>query len=191
VTLEITARDGTLVRRYSSADVATAYDPQALNVPMHWARPIRTLPATRGAHRFVWDLRYAPPGAVSREFPIAAIEGDTPLEPLGVLALPGGYTVTLTVDGRKLARPLTLKMDPRATITPVGLRQQFDLGTRLARMMSASYAQNRVKSSDDLVGLNSDLATAYDVVEGADRAPTAQAFRAVDKLQQRFRKLVP
>ena len=39
--------------------------------------------------------------ATSRSPPIA---GDTPLEPLGVLALPGAYTVRLTVGGRTLHR---------------------------------------------------------------------------------------
>jgi hypothetical protein len=41
------------------------------------------------------------------------------------------------------------------------------------------------------VSLNNDLATAYDVVEGADRAPTVQATKAVAALQQRLRKLLP
>jgi hypothetical protein len=42
-----------------------------------------------------------------------------------------------------------------------------------------------------LTSLNNDLATAYDVVEGADRAPTPQAFKAVAMLEQRLKKLVP
>ena len=34
------------------------------------------------------------------EFPISAIPHDTPLLPLGAWALPGSYTVRLTVDGK-------------------------------------------------------------------------------------------
>jgi len=41
-----------------------------------------------------------------------------------------------------------------------------------------------------LESLNADLGTAYDVVEGADRAPTAQAIKAVAVLQQRVRRLL-
>jgi hypothetical protein len=171
---------------------------------MSWARPLRTLPAGKGAHRFVWDLRYPPPGAVQRDFPISAIYHDTPLEPLGVLAVPGVYTVKLTVNGTTFTQPLTLKMDPRATITPLGLAQQFALATTIAGMMNRSYAEisrvsavdgsqpaSRGPQHDAVVALNNDLATAYDVVEGADRAPTTQAFKAVTALQQRLRKLLP
>ena len=57
---------------------------------------------------------------------------DTPIEPLGVLAVPGNYLVTLTAGGRTFTERLTLKMDPRATITPLGLTQQFTLATKIA-----------------------------------------------------------
>jgi hypothetical protein len=119
--------------------------------------------------------------------------------------------VKLTVNGTTFTQPLTLKMDPRATITPAGLAQQFALATQIVDMMNRSYAEIRGHSARDssqpavgspqsatrnpqydaLVSLNTDLATAYDVVEGADRAPTTQAFKAVTALQQRLRKLLP
>jgi hypothetical protein len=195
VTLEIFGSGAggmqTLVRRYSSDDTPSPYDEKAINVPMYWARPLRTLSAAKGAHRFVWDLRYPAPGAITRDFPISAIYRDTPLEPLGVLARPGSYIVKLTANGQTLTQPLTLKIDPRAAITPLGLQQQFALATRIATMMNATFEANRAKPSADLVALNADLATAYDVVEGADRAPTSQAVRAVATLEQRVRKLVP
>ena len=41
-----------------------------------------------------------------------------------------------------------------------------------------------------LTALNNDLATAYDVVEGADRAPTTQAVTAVARLEQRLKALL-
>jgi hypothetical protein len=140
VTLEITSASRNVVRRFSSADAPEPYDEKSFNVPMYWARPPRTLPATKGMHRFVWDLRYPRPGAVQRDFPISAIVHDTPLEPLGVLAVPGVYTVTLTVDGKTFTQPITLKMDPRATIAPLGLRQQFTLATRIVDLMNKTYA---------------------------------------------------
>jgi hypothetical protein len=125
------------------------------------------------------------------------VSGGTPLEPLGVLAVPGAYVVKLTVGGRTYAQPLTLKMDPRATITPLGLEQQFTLATKIADAMNRSFAAiGRIPESStssprtDLIALNNDLATAYDVVEGADRAPTTQAATAVAHLQQRLEALL-
>jgi hypothetical protein len=211
VTLEI--RSGrTLVRRYSSDDKPQPLDEKAFNVPMHWARAPRALSAAAGMHRFLWDLRYPPPNAVQRDFPISAVEGDTPLEPLGVLALPGAYTVTLSAGGRTYTQPLMLKMDPRATITPLGLTQQFTLATKIAGMMNRTFdaisaprnSANRAnpenlenhenlehpENHDSLITLNTDLATAYDVVEGGDRAPTTQAVKAAAHLEQRLRALL-
>lgn len=211
VTLEIFSAPGaslsgmrTLVRRYSSDDTPEPLDEHAINVPLHWARPPQMLSAAKGMHRFVWDLRYATPGAVQRDFPISAIDRDTPREPLGVLALPGAYLVTLTAGGRTYTHPLTLKMDPRATITPGGLTQQFTLAAKIAGMMNRSFAAISAARSQppasmprvvpdpnaDLIALNNDLATAYDVVEGADRAPTTQAATAVATLERRLTALL-
>jgi hypothetical protein len=57
--------------------------------------------------------------------------------------------------------------------------------------IDSSQPASRNPQHDALVSLNNDLATAYDVVAGADRAPTTQAFTAVTVLQQRLRKLLP
>ena len=211
VTLEISTRTGVFVRRYSSADAPAPYDEKAFNVPMYWARPPRALSASKGMHRFVWDLRYPPPGAVQRDFPISAIPHDTPLEPLGVLAVPDVYTVKLAVNGAALTERLTLKMDPRARITPIGLARQLALATKIADLMNRTYAAIRNPQSainpqfpnpqstinpqsaarnPQLEALNNDLATAYEAVEGADRAPTVQAAKTVVALEERARRLL-
>jgi photosystem II stability/assembly factor-like uncharacterized protein len=201
VTLEVLTAGGTLVRRFSSTDHAEPIDDGAFNVPMYWARPPQLLSASKGMHRFVWDLRYPAPGAVQRDFPISAVPGDTPIEPLGVLAVPGAYVVKLMVAGKTFTQPLTLKMDPRAAVTPLGLTQQFTLAKKVVEMMNRSFAAfSAIAAPDpqapgpnpsaDLAALNSDLATAYDVIEGADRAPTAQAVKAVTHLEQRLKALL-
>jgi hypothetical protein len=205
VTLDIVTAGGALVRHYSSSEPPGAIDEKEINVPMYWVRPPQTLPGTKGMHRFVWDVRYPAPGADQRDFPISAIYGDTPLEPLGVPALPGAYVVKLTVGGTTFTQPLTLKMDPRASIAQAGLTRQFTLAMKIAGMMnrtfaaiSASAPSDRSTGSpsptrtrrSDLIALNNDLATAYDVVEGADRAPTSQASTAVARLEQRMNALL-
>jgi photosystem II stability/assembly factor-like uncharacterized protein len=139
VTLEIFDSGNTLVRHYSSADKPEPLE-RELNVPTHWARPHRALSAEPGMHRFVWDLRYPPPAALQRDYPISAISGDTPLEPLGPAVLPNRYTVRLTVDGRSVSQILTVKMDPRVTTPPSGLETQFSLSMKLAGAMRRDAA---------------------------------------------------
>jgi hypothetical protein len=56
--------------------------------------------------------------------------------------------------------------------------------------IGGASASNRPKLREDLTSLNHDLATAYDVVEGADRAPTTQAIAAVAHLERRMDALL-
>ena len=62
------------------------------------------------AHRFVWDLRHAPPPATEHGYPISAIWGDTPLEPRGVWVMPGTYRLQLTVAGKTFEQQLVVRM---------------------------------------------------------------------------------
>lgn len=101
-----------------------------LDIPTYWIRPPRTLPATAGMQRFVWDLHYPAPEGGRRMYPISAIYRDTPSMPQGPVVLPGEYTVKLIVDGRNLTRPLTVKMDPRVNTPPEGVAQQFAIAMR-------------------------------------------------------------
>ena len=174
VVLEILAGDGRLVRRYSSADQPPPIDP-ALNVPLYWVRPPRLLPATAGMQRFVWDLHYPPPAAADWDYPISAIYGDTPREPLGPIALPGQYRVRLTVEGRSYTQPLTLKMDPRVKTSPAGLARQFQLATTIVSMMRGG---ENIKALTALLNL----------VETADAAPTEAAVAAVAAFRRKSGK---
>ncbi len=130
VTLEIRDARGELVRRFSSADQPERPD-SGLNIPTWWIRPPQTLGTAAGMRRFVWDLHYPPPPALRHEYPISAIYGDTPREPRGPWAMPGRYTVRLTVDGRTYEQPLTVRMDPRVPLAPGALARQFALAARL------------------------------------------------------------
>ena len=103
-------------------------------------RSPRPLSAAAGPHRFIWDLHYSPPDVLGHGYPISAIFGDTPRHPLGPAALPGEYTVRLTVDRKSYTQPLTLKMDPRVDITAAGLQQQFDLSMQAADGIHRDYS---------------------------------------------------
>jgi photosystem II stability/assembly factor-like uncharacterized protein len=137
VALEILDGNGKLVRRYSSADEPPP--PIEDNVPDYWVRPPATLSASAGMHRFVWDVHYPPPAALSFSYPISAIYRNTPRIPVGAWALPGTYTVKLTVNGKSYTRPLTLKMDPNVKTPRAALAEQFALAKRITNAMRKDY----------------------------------------------------
>jgi nucleotide-binding universal stress UspA family protein len=130
IALEIIDGAGSVVRRYSSRDVIAPIVDTG-NVPAYWIRPQRALSTTAGMHRFVWDLHFPPVPEKKPSYPISAIVHDTPLTPSSPLAMPGDYTVRLTVDGRALTQPLTLQMDPRVKTPREELAQQFDASMKV------------------------------------------------------------
>ena len=89
-------------------------------------------------HRWIWDLHYTPPESLRHEYPISAIPHDTPRLPRGARALPGLYTVRLTVNGKSYTAPLRVKMDPRVRTTPEALQQQFEMEMELTSLMTRS-----------------------------------------------------
>jgi photosystem II stability/assembly factor-like uncharacterized protein len=130
VVLEIADASGALVRRYSSADVATAFDPQRTLVSAEWFQRPSTLVPTAGMHRFVWPLRYAPPPALGGGDPFAA----------GAWAPPGEYVVTLVADGRRHSQPLVLRPDPRVALAPEAYRAQFALAREVEGLRAEAAA---------------------------------------------------
>ncbi|HZQ67309.1 MAG TPA: glycoside hydrolase [Terriglobales bacterium] len=138
--LEILDAAGKAVRSYASTDppAATEESLKKQLIPLYWIRMPRALGTDAGHHRWVWDLRYAEPVSTEHEYPISAVPHDTPRLPQGPLALPGQYTVRLSVNGKTYTAPLTVKMDPRVKITPAALSQLFSLESRLSSMLSDS-----------------------------------------------------
>jgi photosystem II stability/assembly factor-like uncharacterized protein len=149
VTLEIVDGQQHVVRRYSSADKRESLEKIASEhpIPMYWVRRTQIPSAEAGMHRFVWDLHYAPPESLEHEFPISAILHDTPKYPLGAWALPGKYTVKLTVEGKAYSESLVVKMDPRVTTSLADLRKQFEMQGGSVEGMNESYeALSQVRS---------------------------------------------
>ena len=141
VMIEITDESGNLVRRFFSTDKAGPVNEKDFNVPMYWVRPARTLAATAGMHRFVWDLTYPAPDVLSRDYPASAIYHDTPLYPLGATVLPGRYTVSFSTSGGKMVvkEPLEIRMDPRVKTSEEDLRRQFELDRKIADALHRDY----------------------------------------------------
>jgi hypothetical protein len=72
-------------------------------------------------HRFVWSIRYPAPSGLSGR------RGGGE----GVWAPPGSYTVALTVDGKRLAQPLTVAADPRINLPASAFSDQFAMAKQV------------------------------------------------------------
>lgn len=169
VTLEILDRAGQLVRRYSSNDPVDRPEPQ-LAIPPYWVRPGRSLPATAGMHRFLWDMRYTPVAGAPKAYPIAAIFADTAPNPTSPLVMPGQYTVKLTVDGKTFTQPLTVKMDPRVKTSAIDLAAQFALSKGLYEDIQKGYATiAEIRAWRAKTGLSADLSQQAEKLVGSGR----------------------
>jgi hypothetical protein len=133
LTLSILDEEGRLVRRYSSTDKLPPLGQDESRLAPEWLTPPVVLPATPGMHRVIWPLRYPAPPALAG--------GNTFAD--GVWAPPGRYTVELSVDGQRMARPLTIEPDPRISLALDAYRRQFELARRVERAREAAASAMR------------------------------------------------
>jgi len=186
VTLEILDAEGSLVRRFSSDDTPEPML-EGQQVPPRWVRPPQILSVEPGMHRFVWDLRYERPKGVRQGYPISAIDGYTPAEPRGPIALPGDYLVRLTVDGQIYMGGLHVKMDPRVETTPTALQQQFELSMRIKEVLD-----RRAESpSPRLRPILAELESLYRILQESDQAPGLGTAALVNQRLLAAERLLP
>ncbi len=150
IKLSIYDAKNNLVREFS--DVPAPVDKTPANAPEYWFAPPLALPKKAGLNRFAWDLRYPAMKALLYsyygntldyiEYTTAdhAIPGEFPreLQP-GQLAVPGEYSLVLTVDGKTYRQPLTVTLDPRVHASQSDLVQQLDAEKSISAQMAASY----------------------------------------------------
>jgi hypothetical protein len=122
------------------------------------------MPTEIGLNRVNWDLRYDDPPAFSHSFGINANPGLTPASPEGPLALPGTYTIWLTVNGKHYSQPLTVVNDPRSPASARALAAQHGLQMKAydgARMAWHGYLQAAtLKAAVEKVASNAAVADA-------------------------------
>jgi photosystem II stability/assembly factor-like uncharacterized protein len=194
VTLEIYSFTGQLVRRFSS-DEAPPHIAGNRYFDEEWLKPAERLSAKPGMHRFLWNLRYARPEAISYEYSIAAVFGeDTPTAIQGPFVLPGIYSVVLTVDGQQYRAPLVVQLDPRVHTSSADLRALLTFSQSLcAGLERASALDEREKPAHEqleavaarITANHGDQALLREVEklrdatggEGDDASPTAIAGR--------------
>jgi photosystem II stability/assembly factor-like uncharacterized protein len=135
VSMEILDGSGKVIRTFSSAGAAPAEEP--VDAPpaddeeggfRGRGGPTR-LEKSAGMHRFTWDLRYAGPWASATR----------PEGPNGPEAVPGKYSVRVSVGSWTSTQPLTMIEDPRMTkagLTEAALREQFEHNMKVRDMVS-------------------------------------------------------
>jgi photosystem II stability/assembly factor-like uncharacterized protein len=165
VTIRIEDASGAPVRAYSSADPDPAPNLAKIDSAPEWLPRSPPPGSSAGAHRFVWDLRYALPPGAAPDFRIGA-----------VWAPPGRYTVVLTADGETLSEPLTIVPDPRVTASPASYQAEFDLARRIEADRGRVAAALKANPTDaDLQALAERLGKLQVAVDGADGGPSADA----------------
>jgi photosystem II stability/assembly factor-like uncharacterized protein len=151
---------------------------------------IRTLPLTphAGVNRVVWDLRYA------------AEKGRGPQ------ALPGNYVARLRVADKLWEQKFKVELDPGSPATAEQLRAQFAMLRQILEMQAGvNDAEKKLRATTDvqakaLLGqlrraggrgasgprLRENLDALFNMVDGADAAPTEAQSRYFDELRSQF-----
>ena len=127
VSLDILDAGNKIVRHLSSTPIPPVPEAAQPTNPTFWLATPTPLPTTAGLNRAIWDLRYGSPPVFQHTYDINANPGRTPPSPEGPMAVPGTYTVKLTVDGRIYQETLTIRNDPRSRATASELKDQLKL----------------------------------------------------------------
>ena len=170
VKLEILDASGAVIRTYASSDQPEPVDPN-LAIPKYWVRPSKVLSAAAGMHRWLWDMHLQPAPTGRPNYAMQAVFRDTPPSPTSPWALPGNYSVRLTVDGQSLTQPLAVKMDPRVKTPADGLKQQFTLSKQLYdQIVAINAALAEVRAARQrLGGQGGDLSPKIDAIAGREQ----------------------
>jgi len=136
VTLEVFDSAGKPVRTLSSIEKKEAEQPP------EWpdqVKEMKTIPASAGMQRFVWNLRYDDPTKVPGAFYSGA-------GPRGPLVLPGKYQVKLTAEGRTQSVTLEVLADPRVKPATGDLEKQSELSHEVYRDINRMHeAINQIR----------------------------------------------
>jgi photosystem II stability/assembly factor-like uncharacterized protein len=137
--IELLDSAGSVIRSYSS----NRFEPLKEPLDPEDKKPEKQIKPEAGLNRFVWDLRYEDAARVPDYYLFEYGDGGR-----GPFALPGKYTVRLTVDGKSQTAPLELKLDPRVQVGQGDLEKQFNLHLQIRDTLSRLY--NTVNQMEDL-----------------------------------------
>ena len=173
VTLDVLDASGAVVRHMTSEPIAPVPEAARPSFPDFWVERPTPLPTSAGHHRVHWDIRYDAPPALSHGYEINANAGATPASPVGLLALPGTYTLRLTANGATRSVRVTVRNDPRVKVGPAALAAQHALQRQVVDAMRRAYdGQHQVDAlratlAREAPGTNADVAAATRVLHAA------------------------
>ncbi len=144
ITLDVLDASGALVRHMSSAAITPVPEAARPPHPNFWVETPKPLPTNVGDNRTNWDLRYDSPSSFTHSFEINANPGLTPASPEGPVAIPGTYTLKLTVDGKSYTQTVAIKPDPHSPATVAAIAAQHALQMKLVQGINASYEGHRM-----------------------------------------------
>ena len=153
------------------ADGEPAEEPTfALTITASDGGHIRTLeaPGDAGINEVVWDWRLDAP--YEPEGPQAPVGFGQPGTPRGPVALPGVYTVSMTVGGRAWSSTVEIHADPRRPMTRADRMARQETLMSLHRLAPSIYEAGRAVSA-----LEEQLDAAEELIEAADEAPEGLA----------------
>jgi len=180
VKLDVLDARGRVVRTLTSAP------PPAWGASENEDEPKAPFKAEAGLQRAVWNLRWEGATLIRN----ARIDWGDPNE--GPLAVPGTYTMRLTADGHEVTSKVTVRADPRATISQADLDMQqafalevrdaiTRLSTGISRLkMVRDQLQNHVKILQDdkraseVVSMSKALTAKLDGLEARWHNPEAE-----------------
>lgn len=203
ISIDVLDASGALVRHMSSVAEPPVKEAAVPPEPNFWLAPPFALPAEAGTNRTNWDLRYDAPPALSHSYEINANPGLTPASPEGPMAMPGVYTIRLTVDGKSYTQTVTVKNDPRSPATLADVRAQHDLlmkiysGTReswdgynqVAAMRPAVAALTAANQPAEVVAAAKAFDAKLDSVGGAAAGGRRGGFRGGPQPPPTFERL--
>ena len=184
ITMEILDPSGAVVRTLTSKKEPSEFeedDPDAPGRPREKA----VLTTEPGVQRVTWDLRYEAATKIKK----AKTEGDPEAAPR---AVPGTYTVRLTVEGKILTTPLEVRPDPRLPVPLPEIDEQVKFAqtvqaqvTRLSTLVAQIRSvRDQVKLRSEALGADTraadwskaaqDLVTKCDALEEKLHQPKAQ-----------------
>jgi photosystem II stability/assembly factor-like uncharacterized protein len=142
-----------------------------------------------GMNSFQWNLRYPDSTEVTGFYVPSAAGGEDDF-PLGPQVTPGTYNAVLDYDGKRIQQSFIVALDPNLRPSPNGLRDRFDLQTRIHDTLDALdrtindaiVARNSMPDGTPKTDLSKAIDELVNLVSHSSEGPLSTGTRTRDRL---------